>query len=483
MSSVVEFDELSESGRTPGVFAEFNARLASSYLPTNRQTVRIIAQRIATNSPVAASNTPVTVFSAADAATIFGAGSQCHLMARAAFRANPSVALGICAVDDPVGGEKATGSLGLTGTATKSGSVILQVASIKVSVAVAKGDTGRSVLIALRNLLAQYRPEMPVTFTFNSAAVDDVMPFTAKNKGIVGNSIPLALKIIGVTGLTSTLTPMAGGDGVPSLTAALAAIYALGDNVLVTPFDDTTSVGVMRTHIEAVSGGGEMRGTVGVIAHTGSYGTAVAMASSINSSRVLLAWLRNSPAVAYEVSAAVAAVAAGEEDPARPLNGLALAGIAAPAAPYRPSGGEVEACLYNGVTPLVVSADGRETVQIKRAVMTYTKSDEGMIDPSWLDITSIRTMDYVRMAWRQMMVLQFPREKMTARTIRAIRSATLNLLLKCEDRLEILQNVMSYKDQLIFVPSDQQAGTLVGRVPCNVVPGLHRVMAVFDLIL
>ncbi len=473
----VTFDEIPESGRTPGVHAEFNARLATASLPTNRQKLRIIAQRIATNAPVAANNVPVQLFSDTEAATIFGAGSQCHLMARAALRAAPYVDLHMIAVPEPEGGSVAQGTIAMSGTATRAGVVILSVGAMRMQTGVSVGETAQSVLDELQAMLAA-RPELPVSVTASAGQ----LVFTAKNSGAAGNDIDIALTMQQVTGLTRTVTNLTGGSGVPDLTDALAAIYAAGDDVITMPWRDVASAQALRDHLIAVGGGVEMRGAVGVLAHAGDYGGAVSLAGSINAERVLLGWCRSTPSVAWEVAAALAAVIAAEEDPARPLNTLALAGIAAPKVSARASKAEIESCLYNGVTPLVVSDDGRESVLISRAVMTYTTTATGVDDPSWLDITSIRSMDYVRKAWRQRITLRFPREKMTARVIRAVRSETLDVLLRCEE-LEIVHNVRALKDQIVFEPSTQQVGTLVGRVPCNVVPGLHRVQAVFDLIL
>jgi len=175
----------------------------------------------------------------------------------------------------------------------------------------------------------------------------------------------------------------------------------------------------------------------------------------------------------------MAGVLAFEEDPARPLNTLALPGIEPPAVSQRATGNEVEACLYNGVTPLVVGPG--EVVQIKRCVTSYTTSPAGIEDWAWLDVTSIRTMDYTRKAVRERLALRFPRDKLVPRTMRQVRSEVLDVLIRLED-LEILVNVRANKDRILVEP-DEQTGRLNVRVPTNVVPGLHIIGMVFDLIL
>ena len=39
-----------------------------------------------------------------------------------------------------------------------------------------------------------------------------------------------------------------------------------------------------------------------------------------------------------------------------------------------------------------------------------------MADVSWLDLTTIRTMDYCMKAWRTRVALRFPRDKLSTKT-------------------------------------------------------------------
>ena len=93
-----------------------------------------------------------------------------------------------------------------------------------------------------------------------------------------------------------------------------------------------------------------------------------------------------------ELAAAYAAVAASEEDPARPLNTLELSGIAVPAVADRLGRKKQEVMLKNGPTPLEFGTG--DVVQIVRAVSTYTRNAIGATDISLLDMTTIRTLDY-----------------------------------------------------------------------------------------
>ena len=174
-------------------------------------------------------------------------------------------------------------------------------------------------------------------------------------------------------------------------------------------------------------------------------------------------------------------MAASEEDPARPLNTLALAGVDVPAVADRLMRTEQETLLHNGVTPLEVGPDGT-SVQIVRAISTYTVSAAGVQDVSLLDITTIRTLDYVRKAVRERVTLRFPREKLSSRTPAKVRSEILDVLHKLEE-LEIVEEVEANKDGVICERDSQDANRLDAKIPTDVVNGLHGVAGRIDLLL
>jgi len=92
---------------------------------------------------------------------------------------------------------------------------------------------------------------------------------------------------------------------------------------------------------------------------------------------------------------------------------------------------EQENALNNGMTPIEVGPGDR--VQIVRAISTYTVDANSVPDPALLDITTIRTLDYVRAAVVQRIALRFPRDKLSDRTPPKVRSEILDVLVKLED--------------------------------------------------
>jgi phage tail sheath gpL-like len=461
----ISFDNIPSSIRKPGKYFEFNHRLAVRTLPQNRQEVLIIAQRLAAGT--VAAETPVRVFDDAEAADYFGAGSQAHLMARAMIVANPYVSLTIVGVDDSGAGVAATGTATIDADATAAGTVRLYVGNAFAEIAVAKGDAQADIATAIVAALTA-KPDLPVTAAVNGATAHQI-DLTAKNKGLVGNDIPLALTAANNC-ITATIVAMAAGSGDPDITSALAAVFGYQYNKIVVPYTDATALDDLDDHLENVSGPMEQRPGVGVFATTGSLSAATTLAGTLNAGRMIGPFLRGTRSMPMEVAAAMAGVMAWEEDPARPLNTLELKGIHAPDIEDRLSRTEQETCLYNGVTPLEVGPG--EKVQIVRAISTYTKDAQGVDDVSLLDITSITTLDYARKAWRERIALRFPREKLSERTPPNVRSELLAVAYLLEE-LEILEAVDAHKDALVVERDLQDPNRLNAKIPADVVNGLH----------
>ncbi|MCG9027405.1 phage tail sheath subtilisin-like domain-containing protein [Laribacter hongkongensis] len=468
----ISFDAIPASIRKPGKYFEFNTRLAVRTLPTNLQTVLCVGQKLASGTHPALK--PVQVFTDADAATWFGRGSHAHLMAKAAMTANPYVSLTVLAVEDDDAGLAASGTITVTGPATGSGLLTVVVGTQRVDVAVSNGDAANAVATALKAALDKAL-DLPVTATVNAA----VVTLTARNKGEAGNGIRLSASSA-AAGVTATATAMTGGAADPDLAPALAAVANAGHHIIASPFARQESLLALREHLEFVSGPLEQRGAIGVFGHPGTLATGTQLAAQINSGRISGAWYPGSRALPCEIAAGYAAVLASEEDPARPLNTLEIKGLDITDPTDWSGRTEQEAALHGGLTPLEVSPGNR--VQIVRAVTTYLKDPQGIDDPALLDLTTIRTLDYVRRACRDRISLRFPREKLSERTPPKVRSELLDVLVKLEE-LEIVEAVEANKAGLIVERDSQDVNRLNARIPTDVVNGLHVFAGRIDLLL
>lgn len=472
-SKNISFDSIPASIRKPGKYFEFNTKLAVRTLPANAQSLLIIGQRLADGSVAAL--VPTKVFSDAQAAAYFGNGSMAHLMCRAAITANPYLDLSVCALDDGAGAA-ATATVTIASAATSSGTLRLRIGNRTIESAVATGDAAEEVATVLQATLEQYA-DLPVTPTINAA----VITLTAKNKGTVAHQIDLAVEL-SASGTTAALSAAALANGTidPDVTTALAKVFAEQYHIVVTPYNDATSLTALRTHLDSVSGPMEQRGGVGVFGYDGALAGCTTLAGNVNSGRITCGYLRGTRSPVYELAAAYGAVIALEEDPARPLNTLALTGIHAPAIDQRLSRTEQESLLANGVTPMEVGPG--EVAQIVRAITTYTKDASSIPDSSLLDLTTIRTLDYVRKACRERISLRFPREKLSSRTPDKVRTELLDVLLKMED-LEIVEEVAANKDGLLVERDLQDPNRLNAKIPTDVVNGLHVFAGRIDLLL
>lgn len=469
----IDFEKIPASIRKPGKYIEFNTKLAVRTLPANAQEVLILGQRLAAGEVPAL--TPTRVFSDAEAATCFGQGSMLHRMVRAAIRAYPYISITCLALDDAAASVVATGTATLAGAATGSGVATVQVGLDLVQVAVDSGDTAADVATALVAQASQ-QPDLPVVFAANAG----VLTLTARHKGKLGNCIKIAAKCT-ASGLAATVVAMAGGDVDPGIAVGLAMVASAGHDVIITPYADETGLTALREHLEFTGGPLEQRGAVAAYVLASTLASATTLAGQVNHGRVSGALLRGARRLPWEIAAAYGAVIASEEDPARPLNTLTLTGIDAPDVADRLTRTEQEVLLRNGVTPLEVGPDGT-SVQIVRAISTYTKDPQGIEDVSLLDLTTIRTLDYVRRAIRERVSLRFPREKLSSRTPAAVRGEILDVLFKLEE-LEIVEEVEANKDGVICERDSQDVNRLNAKIPTDVVNGLHVFAGRIDLLL
>lgn len=468
----IAFDNISSGIRKSGKYMEFNTRLAVRTLPSNQQLVLIIGQMLSTGS--ASPLVATTVFSDSQAAELFGYGSQAHLMAIDAITSNRYLQLQMLGVPDDAAGVEATGTLTLTGTASTSGVVSLWVGDIRINAAVAATDTPTEIASNLIAAMASLTA-LPVS----AVAAEGVITLTCHHKGALGNDIKLRAQST-AGGVTTAVVAMSGGEIDPDIAPALAAVFAAGHNIIVCPYSTTEALTALRQHLDEVGGPMEQRGAIGVAGWPKSLSTGTTLSGDINEGRITIGWHNGSVKLPGQIAAAYAAVIASEEDPARPLNTLVMSSLDVTALADRPGRNEQENALHNGLTPFEVGAGN--TVQIVRAISTYTKSLAGTPDVSLLDITTIRTLDYVRKACRERIELRFPRDKLNTRTGPKVRSELLDVLLKLEE-LEIVEEVSANQSALIVERDSEDVNRLNAAIPVDIVNGLHVFAGRIDLLL
>ncbi|BCL49803.1 MULTISPECIES: phage tail sheath subtilisin-like domain-containing protein [Citrobacter] len=467
----ISFDTIG-SNRKPGQYIEFNYRLAVRTLPGNTQTVLIVAPMLSTgqSAPLTIQN----IFSDEEAAVYFGRGSLGHLMAMAAIGAYPYLQLQMVGVPDADTATAAEGTVTLTGQSASSGTLSVTINGTRIDVGISAADTAEVIAAELVRLAGQ-KDSLPVT----AVAEGGVVTLTSRHKGTCGNDISLSASVT-ATGVTAEVVALSGGNVDPDISPALAAAYAAGHNIVVSPFSTQEALTTLRNHLTSVSSAMEQRGAVGVAGWRKSLSTGSTLTASLNEGRITVGWHNGSAKTPAQIAAAYAAIIASEEDPARPLNTLAMSTLDVTPLESRPGRTEQENALRNGLTPFEIGPGDK--VQIVRAITTYTRNAQGVDDVSLLDLTTIRTLDYVRKACRERIALRFPRDKLSSRTPPKVRSELLDVLYKLEE-LEIVEEVEANKDRLLVERDLQDVNQLDARIPADVVNGLHVFAGVIDLLL
>lgn len=466
----IDFDNIPTSLRMPGVYTEYNAKNAVSTLPTNEQNVLIVAPMVGGSTAFSA---PVPIYSDADAKNAFGAGSWAHLMARMAIQNNAMIRLTAIGLKDNGSGVAATGSIHLSGTATSAGVIKAMIAGVEYAIAVAKSETATALATRLQAVI-NAGELCPVT----AQVAESTVNLTAKCKGEIGNEISLSV-VSTVSDLSADSVAFSSGAQNAEIAPALASVAGSQYHVIISPFADDKNAQALRDHLELVSSPTEKKPAIGVIGWRGTMATGTTYTGKINSNRITCAWYKGAVESNALLAAGFGAVIAKEEDPARPLNTLEIKGLTVVDDTQKPLKTELNQALFNGLTPIVVV---NHRVQIMRAITTYTKSPANVDDPAWLDLTTIRTMDYVRKAIEQRIALRFPRAKLSNRTPPKVRSEILDVLYRLEN-LEIVENVDANKGKLLVVRNGQDPNRLDTAIPADVVNGLHVVANRIDLIL
>lgn len=339
-------------------------------------------------------NTPVAVFSEEDAIAGAGQGSELHRMVRASLRAYRGVTLFALPLADP-SGTAASGTIGLTGTATGSGIYVVEVAGERIEVSIASGTTHTAAAEAIRDAINDL-PDLPVTAT----AATGTVTVTAKQSGTRGNSI--SLRSSGdVAGLTETHASgyLSSGAGTDTLTSALAAIDPERYHLIAVPHDDATKIGEWRDHVESNAGPEEGRRQQVVAATKDTLENATTLATGINAARVQVVWHYNADDIPSEVAAAVAAARAELEgaDPSAPMSqvhGTQVAGLRPqPATADRPTQTELSSALDNGLTPISLDNAGR--AYIHRSITSRSQDTSGNPNYAVLDTAKVTVSDFL----------------------------------------------------------------------------------------
>jgi len=412
---MIEFNLFPANVRVPGVYIEFDGRLAGRSVFEG--VAAIIGQRLTTGSVAAGVMTPITGNTAA-IDSMFGRGSMIAEMIKAAKAAEPWLQLWAVALDDNGAGVAAVKSLSWTGPATAAGTINLYIAGYMVQCAVLVGDT--AAMIAT-NLVAAInaRTDQPMIASINGTHNYQV-DLTCRWKGATGNDIDVRINYYDAdvlpAGLTYTLTTTTAGATNPVLTPAITALGTNWYNWIAFPYTDSANMTLIENELGSrfgpmrAIGGRGFTTYAGSLAATGSFGT------SRNSPHVTCQGAGLSPTAPWLWSAVNMAVSGQglSIDPSRQLRGKALLGILPPALKDQWDATQRNTLLFDGIATTTVDSGGN--VLIEAEISMYQTNSAGVADDTWLYINTPETLERIRYEQRGYFTTHYPNWKLAGDT-------------------------------------------------------------------
>ncbi len=407
----ISFSGIPSNLRVPAVFAEFNNTRAAGGSALMPYRALIIGQK--TSAGTATANTIVRCTSVAEAITLGGRGSMLHRQAKAWFANNQFTELYLGVLDDNGAGVLATKTLTFSGTATAAGTVSLYVGVDLVQVPVASGAADTVVAAAVEAAL-DLLLDLPVI----ASVAAGVVTLTARNKGVEGQNLPVRVNYqygeATPAGISLTIANAVSGATNPVLTTLIAAMGDTWFHVITHPYTDATSLTAIEAELTSRFGPTRMVDGVAITSAPGSNSVLGTLGDTRNNPHsVIVAQPGATPITPpSEFAAEVAGLVAlhSNADPARPLQTIPLTYSKAPATADLFTQAQRNLLLYDGVATTKATPTGQ--VQLERLVTTYQTNAAAAADTSYLDVTTMLTLMYLRYSFRTRIQLAFPRHKL-----------------------------------------------------------------------
>lgn len=390
---MITFNDIPQSLRIPGIYAEFDPSRANNANVV--QKILVLGQRLSTGS--VAEGQPMAVTSVAQAEAFWGRGSMIAHMVGYMMRARPSMAVWGIALDDDGAGVAATGDITFTGAADTSGTLVITVAGESVRVAVADGDTQDSIASAVVAAI-NAQTDFPVTAAVDGVNTNEV-DLTARHAGEYANDFITKVQFeaaVQPSAPAIAITQMAGGSGNPDVANAIAAMGDEWYNWIVMPWNDAANLTALETELTDRYLPTRQLGARAFTAFRGTYGESQAFGDGRNSPHVTCMGTGPAPQPPYIWAAVNAVVAANSlaNDPSQQLTSLHLPNILPPEPDERFTFSERNLLLFDGIATFTVDARGR--VQIESQISMYQENAQGVADDSMLYINVPETFDRYR---------------------------------------------------------------------------------------
>lgn len=376
---------------------------------------------------IATPNVPKPIGTQAEADRQFGEGSELASMAYAFFKNNFAHEVWMCPVLPPGGSTAAVAKITILTAPTEAGVLHLYIAGHHVDdIVVGTTDTPTTIasIIAARIM---DDPKLPVIAASTAADVT----ITAKTRGVLGNDVTLQLNYYGKVGgqetppgLTLTMPAQLGqgtggvvGAGVPDYDLAIDAMGEHEYDYICIPHTDSNTLFDFEQEMGFEDHGrwGWMRQLYGTLyaAKRDSYSNLIIYGETRNFGPTsIMAIEPTAPSPTYEWAAAYCAKAARAltNDPARPLQTLALNQML----PAQPDKRFIlpELNSISGVGIATQKAGLDHVPRIMRETTTYQLNLYGQSDDAYELVTTMATLTKLIRNQRHAITTKFPRHKL-----------------------------------------------------------------------
>lgn len=382
---------LASNDPVPGVYIEVNFAQGPAAGSGSQREILLIGNKIAAGSAtvdtqIYGPDTEDVLQTEGNAITLFGQGSELHLMWKEATKVNQDSTIRAIALAENGSSVAATGTVTFATNATGAGVARVYICDDFVEASIATGDTPTTIAAAIVAAVAA-KPNLPVTAS-NAAGV---VTLTAKNKGLRGNSHRYLAKILsnGVN-IATTVTPtvdsaFTGGTLVDDMTNVLTTINPTRYYYIVSAGNDSTQLAALTAQVNT-----QQLPTTGIrqrifAAFTGTLSAGNALSTGINGARDELQWQEQAPIGPSRLAAKCAAIYALEELAANPRtnfigygNDEATSrrwGVPGPRnVSARPSRTSIKSALLNGLTPIASNPNGSTYIVNRVTTRTLTGS-------------------------------------------------------------------------------------------------------------
>lgn len=414
----ISFSQIPANIKVPLYWVEVDPSKAG--LPVLKQPSLLVG--IKTIDGAAPADIPVAIGSQAQADAAFGQGSELARMFKAFFANNFANEVWGLPVAEPVAAAAATGTVTVTTAPSEAGTIHLYIGGEHVPVNIGATDTADQVAAAIAAAINE-NVDLPVT----AVALAAVVTLTAVWKGISGNEIRISTNYYGTIGgevtppgLVLTLPAtgfLTGGTGIPVFDDAISNMGEKEFEYVAMPYTDSTSLFAWELEYGFSDQGrwGWQRQHFGHVfsAKRGTYSDLVTFGQTRNAGVVsILGFEVASPSPAFEWAAAYTAKAqrALTNDPARPLQTLALNDIKLAPGDQQFNFVELNSLALNGIAIQKAGTDRQP--MLAREQTTYQLNLYGMPDDAYELVTTLATLARLLRNQRHAITSKFPRHKL-----------------------------------------------------------------------